>query len=594
MKRRVTASGCVSPTRAMLHATLSRSRLGRLSVGLALVALALAAFLRLRGDAGVPARSTSERSEPHGPGIVESGTERSDLRLQVEAPQSAAVDRPLSQGYLIARVRGPSSEWAADARVELVIHGWPAGGGATDVVGCFRVAELPTEPTVVFARQGPLLGRALWEPSTTDGTPEPVLVDLRAEGTIAGVVVHGVDRRPMPNARVMAYPAALRPRSLARESRSTFAVEAQADELGRFELFGLTPETEYSIHAAVDGHLTDSVGVRATAITSEMPEAAATIVAVEVLPVFGVLAQFVDAGSGVTLPDTLAQFSNIGVESRPGELITLSGLALDELGLPESVALGTQRDGIRVFLFRVVSIEAPSEPLVLTVDAIGFAPARSVLPVEKLSPQMSAQVVPLFSTLGSHHPVTLRIAGCPGIREPRPPPPYQLHLDSSGLGVRSCFVHLDSNHEVHLALPSGDHRMRFVAGGGAVTLPAGDPGAWLDFNVAGATTVELRWPQYLSGVTLDVREADGFPASGVLSVYWSMESAAEDSPLAASVPRTARAVMFVEPPYWLPNLRPGSYRIWLDKPMSGPGYKVDVPRFDAHESRVHRVRLDRR
>jgi hypothetical protein len=359
-------------------------------------------------------------------------------------------------------------------------------------------------------------------------------------------------------------------------------------------LLGLRPEAEYRIYAAVDGHLGDPTGVRATAVPSDVPDSAVPVAKIEVLPVFGVLAQFVDAVSGLTLPDTFAQSANLTVESQPGELITLAGLALDELGLPESVAMGNQPQGIRVLLFRVRSIEVPSDPLVLAVEELGFAPARSALPLAKLSPQMPPQVVRMFPVLGSHHPVTLRIAGFPEPQAPRPPPPYQLHLDSSVMGVRACLVSLDSSHEVHLALPPGRHRLRFVTGGGAIALPSSEQGGWLDFEVAGATTVELEWPRDLRGVTLDVRDVDGFPVTGMLAAYWNIEPSAEAGPPTVARARPVQAVMFDQPPYWMPNLSPGTYRFWLDKPMSGAGYRVDVPRLGADETSSLRVRLDRR
>lgn len=514
-------------------------------------------------------------------------TESVSNRFELALPQAVPSERTVEDAMPLVRVRGPDGAWVASASVEIVALGMLQDRGYSDANGWFAVKQALFEPAVVVARKGDLAGRAVAEPPGAGDMTTPVVVELQGCGAIRGVVVDGAGNGPISSASVCAVPSGTRPRSLSRASRAAIAVEAQADELGRFELRGLRPDTEYRLHAVVRGHLGEPQGVLAVASSADEPIDSVPLTTIEVFPVCGALVQFIDAASGRVLPDSFSQSARLSLEGQPGELLPLEGLALDELELPESVASGNQAEGLRAFLFSMRDADHPREPLILSVEAPDFLPARANLVLSPLSPSMEVVPVSLQSAVGAMHPITLRIQGFPKDPPAPLPSPCQVHLDLEGRGTRSLYVALDEANEVHLMLPQGTHRVRFEAGGGAVVLPSRESGGWKSFAVAEPCSVELLWPPNLQGVVLDVRDADGIPEYGALGLLWTT-AAGDGRKDVDHASRILQSAVLSNAPYWLPGLAAGRYEFWLDQRMSGPGYRIEIP--EAGTVRVKLVR----
>lgn len=579
----------------------SRAVAGRSSVALILSGAAcvgaLALWLGLHGQgtatqAVAPPVNATKPEDTSGalrPPVGAAGESRATV------PMTTSTQAPSPSQHAVARVRTSSGAWAAGAVVKVIVHEQTVVHGATDSDGWFKVSQPPQWAAVVAATLGNQTGRAVWEPPESGEPQSHVVVELARAGAISGTVVHEHDRSPIPNARVVAVPGELNPRSLARESRGAFAVEVQADELGRLKIENLRPGAEYRLHAARDGHLSGRFGVLASADRGEA-EVTGAVVEVGVLPVYGALVQFVDAGSGAVLPASFSQLARISVDSAPGESFELGGLVFDELELPESVFVGGEQLGLRPFFFRALTREPPAAAFVITVQAPDFESKRVALELRRVSARMEAQPVPLASAVGPLHRVTLKVRGFPARTQVRAAGPYQIHLDVARSGIRSAFVTMDRDDQIHLMLPEGQHRMQFQAASGsaAVMLPRDTPDGWKSFEVVGETVVEMDWPTDLRGVVLDVRDEDGFPQTGVLSVAWSAGHVKDvKSVLRSGRALTGSSCMFVQNPYWIPNLAPGPYQVWLDEFLRGPGHSIEIPADGDQNGELPRVRIQR-
>ena len=460
--------------------------------------------------------------------------------------------------------------------------------GVSDADGWFHVERVFVEPVVIVARKDGLAGRAVAEPPGAGDMTTPVVVELQGCGAIRGIVVDGAGNAPISSASVFAVPSGARPRSLSQASRAAIAVEVEADELGRFELTGLQPDAEYRLQAAARGHLGNPRGVLAVASSVDSPIDGIPSATIELFPAYGALVQFVDESSGRVMPDSFSQAARLSLEDQPGELHPLDGVALDELGLPESIASGDQAEGLRAFIFRMPDANHPSQPLALLVESPDFLPTRASLTLSPLSSAMEVLTVSLRSKVGALHPVTLRILDVPGDLYGRLPSPCQVHLDLEGRGTRSIFVTLDAADEVHLMVPHGTHRVRFVVGGGSVVLPWRETDGWKSLEVTEPCVVDLRWPRDLPGVILDVRGDDGLPEFGVLALFWSKMGGNERAGSAGNS-RVFQSAILSGAPYWLPGLTAGQYEFLLDQALDAPGHRIEVP-----DSGTVRVRIDRR
>lgn len=507
-------------------------------------------------------------------------------RLEVDVPASVAMTTGA-----VARVLGPDGEWFDGCDVAVIPSGRIFARGTTSGGGWFRTETFPTSPAIVEARSGRLLGQAVWEPELATGAETShVVVHLRNAGSIFGSVVHGVDRRPMPRARVMALRRGVLPPSLDRVHRAGYTVETVADDLGHFELVGLAPDAEYVLHAALDGHVSAAAGVVVTARAQGSGVIDVGWCEVEVLPALGALVQFVDGGTGAVLPASFSQIARMHVSGSSGEALLPYGVVLDELDLTESTFLGREPHGLRAFVYRVATTSVESASIVLTVESPDHMKVEAEIPLVLIGPQMEVETVVLNSFVGPLHAVTLRLSGYPTDRAYRFPGTDQVHLEHADGRGRSQFVVPDRRGEVHLTLPEGTHRLRFEGGGGWLSLPEGEAGTYKVFEVVGPTVVELEWPPEPVGVLLDLRDSAGNPKWDFCMVYWTR--AEKGSELAPLEGLRFRTLLFAGGPYWVPHWTPGHYHLWVDKLGVGLGYRIEVPAVGGPGGTPPRVRVD--
>ena len=521
--------------------------------------------------AGVGSRAAPERAEP---------------RLEVEVREPADVAE-----LALARVQGPNGEWLDGCEVEVIPNGRMFARGRTADGGWFRTEAFPKGPALVVARSAGLQGRALWEPELMTGQDASyVVVQLRPAGSIVGSVVHGVDRRPMARARVMALPRGIRPSSFDRDRRAGYALETRTDDLGHFEFGGLLPDAEYVLHAACQGHVSAAAGVVATARVPEPGGTGAPWCEVDVLPALGTLVQFVDGGTGAVLPASFSQTARMQESHGPGDLLPPFGLVLEELDLEPSLLLGREPQGLRAFVYRVPTTSVEPVSVLLTVESPDHLSTESEIPLVLISPQMEVTTVVLHSYAGPLYPVTLRFSGYSSDLAYRYPTSDQVHLEHEYGRGRSLFVVPDRRGEVHLALPKGSHGLRYEGGGGWLFLPHGEADTHRRFDFAGPTVVEMEWPSEPVGVVLDLRDSDGNPKWDICMLYWTRADPGVELPTIQG--RGFRTMLLAEGPYWIPSWTPGHYDVWVDRLGVGPGYRIEVPEHGGAPGTAPRVRID--
>lgn len=534
-----------------------------------------------------PVAGLKEIDSPARPDVASEDSEPtstlSSARAAVEprAPFTSVADgSPVSS--LLARVLGENGEGVSGAHVRVLVHGELCGAEPTREDGSFRVEQLPRDTALVLAHMGDRVGRATFEPDSGLA----VDVYLKAGGILRGRVIHGVDRRPMAGARVLALPTGMHLSTLPARGAGSFP-EAFSDETGTFELAGLFVGARYALHATVEGHITPAAGFDAAVAA---PSEESTELELEVLPLFAALVQFVQAESGEALPGSFSQISRLSFDGAPGPRFPPTGLALEQLGLTESCVDVAELHGIQALLFRVATLDSGPLGATVHVEATRFYSATAALTLELASPRIETQFVAVASSGGEQYPVTLRLLGYHGLAVQGLPKLLQVHIDSTDVGRTSQFSVFDVRGEIHLVLPSGEHALQVELGGGQVHLPGPGPEAWRRVFVQGPTAIDFEWPGAPSGIVLDVRQATGEPRWGMLMTYWARDR----RPEAEGGPKghVLQSLVLHDSPYFVPNVEPGLHRVWFDRLGVGPGHLFEVrERADPAEP-PQRIRID--
>ena len=455
------------------------------------------------------------------------------------------------------------------ATVEMYHYGQMIASGISDVGGLYGAESTSKGPLLYCARKGEYAGWATKERPISSDAGSTIITKIVLQRTVilTGRVVHGVDLEPLADIKVLAIDKAARPRPttswLAQDESHFLVRQARSLSDGSYQVDGLLSGQEYTVLAVGRGYLSDAETVSVSLQGASEPAS----IQLEALPVFGCGISLFEASSNRTFPSTFSQVARLRVETE-GEVIVpwFVDTHVDPGGADTPVHFKIAR--------RIAKRDTNSVPARVELSAIGHRPLETTVELHLLDQDLISVGIPLAPLGGDFQELLIYITAFDSSEAGNRDTGGQILIEGPGGNRTSQSIMPFSAMPITVALPRGRYEIKFHSLDGKVVLPGPTPE---DFSVVvlsdSPAEVSWTWPAPLRTLALDVRDKEGRPYAGPLTVSYTRadnQNTGDNGEFRLRVGATVQSHRLSGPQYRLNNLEPGQYWFWAGMPGPQP------------------------